>query len=188
MPSVTPSVVPARSTPSFVAAIAGARRRWSSRLWARATNPARITRRGRRCRRCRSSSPSRRRGRAGFFRQGGLRRPRAATFAVTCWISIRPSASIAARAWISGQRTAVSCPSGARSAKRRRSTAPTLAEFFQDRARLAIDQDQCVRCGECADVCPVQCIRIRKVVRLPGGRFVVRAARILMTARHNPTR
>jgi NADPH-dependent glutamate synthase beta subunit-like oxidoreductase/ferredoxin len=46
---------------------------------------------------------------------------------------------------------------------------PTLAEFFQERARLAIDQDECLRCGACADVCPMQCIRIRRVVRLPGA-------------------
>ena len=46
---------------------------------------------------------------------------------------------------------------------------PSLAEFFQDRAVLAIDQDQCLRCGACADVCPMQCIRIRRVTRLPGA-------------------
>jgi NADPH-dependent glutamate synthase beta subunit-like oxidoreductase/ferredoxin len=43
---------------------------------------------------------------------------------------------------------------------------PTLAEFFQDRARLAINQDECIRCGACADVCPMRCIRIRRVTRL----------------------
>jgi formate hydrogenlyase subunit 6/NADH:ubiquinone oxidoreductase subunit I len=42
---------------------------------------------------------------------------------------------------------------------------PTVAEFFQERARLAIDQDACIRCGACADVCPVRCIRIRKISR-----------------------
>ncbi|MGA2254918.1 MAG: FAD-dependent oxidoreductase [Thermoguttaceae bacterium] len=46
---------------------------------------------------------------------------------------------------------------------------PTLAEFFQERARLAINQDECLRCGACADVCPMQCIRIRRVIRLPGA-------------------
>ena len=46
---------------------------------------------------------------------------------------------------------------------------PTLAEFFQERARLAINQDACLRCGACADVCPVQCIRIRRVARLPAA-------------------
>jgi len=45
---------------------------------------------------------------------------------------------------------------------------PTLAEFFQERARLAIDQDECIRCGDCADVCPMQCIRIRRIIRLPA--------------------
>ena len=46
---------------------------------------------------------------------------------------------------------------------------PTLAEFFQERARLAINQDECLRCGACADVCPMQCIRISKVIRLAGA-------------------
>jgi ferredoxin len=46
---------------------------------------------------------------------------------------------------------------------------PTVAEFFEERARLAIDQDECLRCGACADVCPVQCIRIRRITRLPGA-------------------
>ncbi len=46
---------------------------------------------------------------------------------------------------------------------------PTLAEFFQERARLEIRQDECLRCGVCADVCPVQCIRIRRITRLPGA-------------------
>jgi NADPH-dependent glutamate synthase beta subunit-like oxidoreductase/formate hydrogenlyase subunit 6/NADH:ubiquinone oxidoreductase subunit I len=43
---------------------------------------------------------------------------------------------------------------------------PTVAEFFQERALLAINQDECIRCGACADVCPVQCIRIRRITRL----------------------
>jgi NADPH-dependent glutamate synthase beta subunit-like oxidoreductase/NAD-dependent dihydropyrimidine dehydrogenase PreA subunit len=47
--------------------------------------------------------------------------------------------------------------------------APTVADFFQERARLAINQDECIRCGACADVCPVQCIRIRKITRLPAA-------------------
>ncbi len=46
---------------------------------------------------------------------------------------------------------------------------PTVAEFFQERARLAIHQDECIRCGACADVCPVQCIRIRRIVRVPAA-------------------
>ncbi len=45
----------------------------------------------------------------------------------------------------------------------------TLAEFFKDRARLAINQDACIRCGECVDVCPAHCIHIRKITRLPGA-------------------
>jgi formate dehydrogenase major subunit len=46
---------------------------------------------------------------------------------------------------------------------------PTVAEFFQERAGLGINQDKCVRCGACADVCPIQCIRIRRVTRLLGA-------------------
>ena len=46
---------------------------------------------------------------------------------------------------------------------------PTLAEFFQERARLAVNQDECLRCGFCADVCPVECFSIRRVIRLPGA-------------------
>ena len=46
---------------------------------------------------------------------------------------------------------------------------PTLTEFFRERARLAINQDQCIRCGACADVCPVQCIRIRRITRLASA-------------------
>jgi ferredoxin len=46
---------------------------------------------------------------------------------------------------------------------------PTVAEFFQERARLAINQDECIRCGACAEVCPVECISLRKVTRLPAA-------------------
>ena len=53
--------------------------------------------------------------------------------------------------------------------RRRLLAEPTLAEFFQERARLAINQDECLRCGACADVCPMQCIRIRRITRLSGA-------------------
>jgi formate dehydrogenase major subunit len=44
-----------------------------------------------------------------------------------------------------------------------------VADFFQGRARLAIDQDACLRCGACADVCPAGCIRVRRISRRAGA-------------------
>jgi len=49
------------------------------------------------------------------------------------------------------------------------SAEPSVAEFFQERARLTISQDDCIRCGACADVCPVRCIRIRRITRVPDA-------------------
>ena len=97
-------------------------------------------------------------------------KPRAVISAATSWISTPTNASIAAPVWRSSPRKAASCRRGAPAAARPRGLAePTLAEFFQERARLAINQDECLRCGACADVCPVQCIRIRRITRVPGA-------------------
>jgi formate dehydrogenase major subunit len=45
----------------------------------------------------------------------------------------------------------------------------TAAEFLDEGSRLAINQDECIRCGACADVCPVECIRLTKITRLPAA-------------------
>jgi NADPH-dependent glutamate synthase beta subunit-like oxidoreductase/formate hydrogenlyase subunit 6/NADH:ubiquinone oxidoreductase subunit I len=51
---------------------------------------------------------------------------------------------------------------------------PTVADFLNERARLTINQDECIRCGACAEVCPVACISMRKITRLPAAPGTVR--------------
>jgi formate hydrogenlyase subunit 6/NADH:ubiquinone oxidoreductase subunit I len=51
---------------------------------------------------------------------------------------------------------------------------PTVADFLNERARLTINQDECIRCGACAEVCPVACISMRKIIRLPAAPGTVR--------------
>jgi NADPH-dependent glutamate synthase beta subunit-like oxidoreductase/formate hydrogenlyase subunit 6/NADH:ubiquinone oxidoreductase subunit I len=72
-------------------------------------------------------------------------------------LDVRPTESCIVPAWGTNRR------------RHAGSAEPTVAEFFQERARLVIHQDACIRCGACADVCPVQCIRIQRVTRLPGA-------------------